>query len=111
MENKNITKFFELIILISFLIFLALYISQSTGYYDYRNSKKTALTTNQIKQFEKDIHQGKKVDLNKYIKMNNKNYQNNVSRAGLTISSTTEKCMRKIVAGSFKFLGNLVGGE
>ena len=43
--------------------------------------------------------------------MNNKNYQNNVSRAGLTISSTTEKCMRKIVAGSFKFLGNLVGGE
>ena len=68
-DKKN--KIFKYLILISFIIFLALYLSQSTGYFEYKNSKKVALTNEQIKQFEKDVNEGKNVDITKYIEINN----------------------------------------
>ena len=100
--HKKANKILKYLILTSFITFLSLYISQSTGYYEYRASKKTALTNKQIKEFENDIRKGKKVDIKKYIETNNKNYQNNLSK-------TSEKCIQKVIDKSFKLLGNLVG--
>lgn len=107
--HKKANKILKYLILTSFITFLSLYISQSTGYYEYCASKKTALTNKQIKEFESDIRKGKKVDIKKYIETNNKNYQNNLSKTGLSISKTSEKCIQKVIDKSFKLLGNLVG--
>lgn len=109
MNHKKLNKIFRYAILVSFVTFFALYLSQSTGYFEYRNSKKVALTNKQIEQFEKDVKEGKKVDIEKYIDVNNKSYQNNISKAGLSISKVTEKTIQKIINSSFKVLGNLVG--
>lgn len=109
MNHKKLNKIFRYAILVSFVTFFALYLSQSTGYFEYRNSKKVALTNKQIEQFEKDVKDGKKVDIEKYIDVNNKSYQNNISKAGLSISKVTEKTIQKIINSSFKVLGNLVG--
>lgn len=109
MKHKKLNRIFKFILFTSFITFFALYLSQSTGYYEYKNSKKVALTNKQIEKFESDIKQGKKVDIENYINVNNKSYQNALSKAGLNISTTTEKVIRKIINGSFKVLGNLVG--
>ena len=90
-------------------VLFALYLSQSTGYFEYRNSKKAALTNEQIEKFENDVKEGKNIDLEEYIDINNQNYQNTISKAGLSISNTTEKVIQKIIGGSFKVLGDLVG--
>ena len=109
MKHKKLNKAFRYAILISFVTFFALYLSQSTGYFEYRNSKKVALTNEQIEKFEKDVKEGKNIDLEDYIGVNNKSYQNKVSKTGLSISNATEKVIQKIIGGSFKVLGDLVG--
>ena len=45
------------------VIFLTLYFSQLTGYYEYQNYQKMIMTEEQIKQFEQDIKDGKEVSL------------------------------------------------
>ncbi len=109
MKHERQNKIFKYIILTSFITFFALYISQSTGYFEYKNSQKVALTNEQIKQFEKDVDSGKNVDLTKYIEINNKNYQNNISKTGLSLSNILEKGIQKIIDKSFKVLSKLVG--
>ncbi len=109
MNHDTQNKIFKYLLLISFITFFALYLSQSAGYYEYKNSKKVALTNEQIKQFEKDVNNGKNVDITKYIEINNKDYQNNLSKMGLTISSNLEKVVRKFISESFKVLAKLVG--
>lgn len=109
MKHKKLNKAFKFILLTSFITFFSLYLSQSTGYYEYKNSKKVSLTNKQIEKFENDIKQGKKIDIENYINANNKSYQNALSKAGLNISATTEKVIRKFINGSFKVLSNLVG--
>ena len=109
MKHKKLNKAFRYSILVSFVTFFALYLSQSTGYFEYRNSKKVALANEQIEKFEKDVKEGKNIDLENYIDVNNKNYQNAISKTGLSISSTTEKVIQKLIGGSFKVLGDLVG--
>ncbi len=111
MKHKKLNKIFRYFILVSFVTFFALYLSQSTGYFEYRNSKKVALTSKQIEKFEKDVKEGKNIDLENYIDVNNKSYQNALSKAGLSISNATEKVIQKIIGGSFKILGDLVGEE
>ena len=109
MNHKKLNKLFRYAILVSFVTFFALYLSQSTGYFEYRNSKKVALTNKQIEKFEQDIKEGKNVDIENYIETNNQNYQNTISKTGLTISNLTEKAIRNLIDGSFKVLGDLVG--
>ena len=109
MKHKKENKIFKHIIFISFITFFALYISQSTGYFEYKNNKKVSLTNEQIKEFEQDVKKGKKIDIKKYIQINNKSYQNKLSKAGLSISEASEKSVQKFISESFKVLSKLVG--
>lgn len=109
MDRQKIIKAFKFMLFTSFITFFALYLSVSAGYYEYKSSKKVGLTNSQIKQFEKDISEGKNVDIKKYIQANNKNYRNKISDAGLSISKKTQKCVQIIIDESFKFLSKLVG--
>ena len=56
-------KLIKTIFTILFVIFVTIYISQATGYYEYELHKKSELTKEQIQKFEKDVKEGKKVDL------------------------------------------------
>lgn len=109
MKHKKENKIFKYIIFTFFITFLAIYMSQNAGYFEYKNNKKVALTNEQIKKFEKDINNGKNVDITKYIEINNKSYQNKISKTGLNISNTLEKVVQKIIGESFKVLSKLVG--
>jgi len=107
MKRDNLKKVFKYIFLTLFVTFMALYISQSAGYIEYENRKQVALTESQIKKFESDVAAGKKVDVEKYLKTNEKNYQNGISRFGLKISKVAESGVEKMVETSFKFLAKL----
>ena len=70
----------KLILILSFTIFVASYFVEKTGYYDYKLQEKTILTSEQIKKFEQDLKDGKKVDIEEYFKKNEKDYSNNITR-------------------------------
>ena len=60
--KTKINKITKYLFLSLFITFLSLYLSQNTGYFEYQNQKKTALTEKQIQKFEKDVKNGKEID-------------------------------------------------
>lgn len=107
-KNKRLNKFFKSIIIILFIIYITIYISQKTGYYEYKNYQKTLLTNEQIKAFETDVKNGAEINIKDYIVNTNKNYQTNLSKMGLNLSNIISSCINKGIESSFDFLIKLV---
>ena len=99
MKNKDIPR---IIILILFIMFIGLYLVGNSNYYDYEAATKSRLTEEQIKIFEQDLEEGNAVDIENYLKLNEKNYNNPVSDATLNISTTISKSFDKALNYVFK---------
>lgn len=109
--EKLYTKIFKIILIILALTFITLYFSQITGYYEYELHKQVSFTEEQIKQFEQDVKDGKNIDIEDYLKDYNKNYQNNVSKAGLYISEKMGTYVRGGLKHAFSILNRLLENE
>ncbi|MBE6138240.1 MAG: hypothetical protein E7173_00660 [Firmicutes bacterium] len=105
---KRRNKIFRWTMFFLFLLFLTLYLSQATGYYEYEQSRKTAFTEEQIKQFEQDVKDGKEIDVNSYLENTNKNYQNNISKATLSISEAISKYMKLGIEKMFEGIAKII---
>ena len=109
-------KIFHGCIWVLFLSFLVLYFAEAGGYYESVNSKKTYLTNEKIKQFEKDVADGKNVDIKdgREIKVENymveikKDYSNNISKFGLFTSKTFAKYFKKGLTSIFSGIDKMV---
>ena len=108
MKKKKNNKLINIIFLMLFMSFLVIYFSEITGYYEYQNHKKTTLTEEQIRKFENDVENGKEIDLNQYLVVENKNYNNKLSKAASKLSDGISNVVKKGVESTFKFLSNLV---
>lgn len=96
---KRLIKLIGIIILI---FFLTLYLSSyNTSYYENKN----ILTEDAIKRFEKDLKEGKKINVNNYIEKE-KNYNNKVSTYTLKLSNLIDKCINKSLKLVLKYLEN-----
>ena len=62
--KKNLIRAGGLLLLV---LFFALVIMSYTGIYEYQVKKKTDLTTENIEKFEKDIKEGKDVEVKDYL--------------------------------------------
>ena len=102
--SKICTKVFMAL----FVAFLALYLSEKSGYYEYEQHKQTTLTKEKIKQFEKDVALGKNVDIKDYTTEDNINYETKVSKAGLDISKNLGEVVKTGIEGTFSFLNDLI---
>ena len=60
-------NFFYILFILVFLLFLSLFIASKTGYYEKSVKDKTYLTNKKLKEFEKDISEGKNVDAKDYF--------------------------------------------
>lgn len=69
-----------------------------SGYYQTTLQKKTSLTNEAISAFENDIKNGKDIDINNYIEINQKNYDNAISKSGRYISNK----INSIISGGLK---------
>ena len=104
MKANNILKFTFIILI---LLFIGLYISQVTGYYEYTESKKTTLTKDAINRFEKDVKEGKEISAKNYLE-EEKEYNNKVSKLGITVSNLIEKIFNKTMSSLFKEIDRAV---
>ncbi len=108
MKKKKGNKLFNIIFTILFMSFLVVYFSEVTGYYEYQNHKKAVLTEEQIKKFENDVANGKKIDIDEYLVVQNKNYNNKLSKIASKLSDGISNIIESGVTSTFKFLSNLV---
>lgn len=108
MKKNKKNKFWKYVFMMFFISFLVIYFSELTGYYQYQNYKKTALTEEQIKKFESDVASGKELDLNKYLIVDNRNYNNKLSKLTSKLSDGISYVVQSSVENAFKFLSKLV---
>lgn len=108
MEKKKKTNWFKIALLGLFIIYISLYALNVTGYYDGAMRRKVEFTNSQIQQFESDIEKGEIVDLNDYLKEQNKDYTNTVSRFGYAFSKNVDDFLNKGIKDVIKFLGKLL---
>ena len=108
MKPNKKNKFIKTIFLLLFIIYMTIYFSQISGYYEYRNYLHASLTKDQILKFEDDIKNGKNVKLTDYVVNTNKNYQTNLSKFGNNLSNVICKLINKGINSSFEFLNKLV---
>lgn len=102
--------YFKIGLSIIIIIFLVMFFSSSSGYYEYELYKKTALTSEAIKQFEEDIKAGKEIDASNYLSNNNsKEYDNKFTVVGQKISSSVSDMFSKAIQFIFDSFGELIG--
>ena len=103
-NNKNpIIK----ILLYLFILFVIVYLSNKTGYYEYKTYTKTRLTNESIIQFESDVKKGKNVSLNDYVTSEYKDYSNIITKAGSELNSVCENIMNSGIKKTLKILSEL----
>ena len=93
-------------LLILFIIFLALYFSSNAGLIDYQAKHKTELTETRIKEFEEDVKNNVNIDLKKYIKNDEDNYDNALSSGMLKLSNSIGEGVMNILDFFFKKIEN-----
>ena len=79
-------NFFKTLFILVFLLFLALFIASKTGYYEKSVKDKTYLTNKKLKEFEKDISEGKNADAKDYFP-NEVDYSNIFTKSANNISN------------------------
>jgi len=105
MKKEKILKYAFLTL---FVLFLALYFTQTTGYYEYSNKKRTTFTEEEIKRFEQDIKEGKNLDLEEYLTNQEHDYDNKLSSFGLNLSRKIENAMNKGIEYLFKSIEGVI---
>ena len=102
-------KFFLISLAILFIIFLIIFFSSKSNYYEYSNYKKVSITNKKIEEFEKDINEGKNVNINDYIKDESKDYSNNITKVGDFISNNIFDISSKLIKLSYNFISKVIG--
>lgn len=97
MKKKN--NWFIKILSVLFIIYLGLYIASISGYYESKLSNKVALTDEAIKRFEKDVLDGKVVDINTYVNDNKKDYSNKFTNMGEKVNDALINVITKGIKG------------
>ncbi len=110
MKKDKKVKIFKFVFLLLFIIYMTIYVSQLTGYYEYKNYQKALLTKEQIVKFENDVKNGKNIKDKDYINAHTKNYDNLASNIGYTLSEQIGNFMTSGVDTTMEFLTKLFNG-
>ena len=107
MKKKKSNKLFWFVLISLFVVYMGLYIANSTGYYESKLSERVTLNNKAIARFEKDVASGKDVTIDDYLERENKDYSNKMSKLGLNISNKCEDFMTKGLSKFMKVVGKL----
>lgn len=97
-------KIFKFILVIVFISFFCTVVLSLSGYYQTTLQKQTILTNEAINMFENDLKEGKDIDINNYIEINKKDYDNAFSQGGRYISSKINKIVSTGISKALKLV-------
>lgn len=101
-----------LVIFLSFLVFyIILLLAQEGGYYKNRNEKAKVLTEEQIVSFEKDVREGKEIDIKEYVLFEDKDYTNKVSSNVYRVSLKLENVFNSAIKIVFNSASGMVSDQ
>ena len=89
------------------LIYIVLFVSKISGYYDFQTHKQVELNEEAMKKFESDISMGKNVTLTDYIKERDIKYNNKASDLGYAISCEIANLLTNGLDSTMSFISQL----
>jgi len=98
----------KFLLIVAFAMFTCLYLITSGNYYEYQVREKTNLTEESIKQFEKDVSEGKNVDINDYLENTNKDLNNKLSNLNKDISNKISSAFGSSIKYIFESIGKAI---
>lgn len=108
MDKKKKVNWFKIIFTTLFVAYISLYFLNVSGYYDGNIRRKVQFTEEQIRAFEEDIANGENVDIKDYLKDQNKDFTNNVSKFGYKLSSNIDAIFNNGIKELLKILSKLL---
>ena len=107
MKKDKKSKYFFRTLFCFFLVFVALLLAYESGYYETKMSNRAVLTKEAMEKFESDVENGEAVDINDYLKSENVDYSNGVTKFGNKITNGISDVMTKGLSGLFDALKGL----
>lgn len=107
-DKNKYNNIFKYVFTILIIIYLGLFIANTSGYYSFTMKNKKELTEQQIKKFEEDVKNGVEIDLNEYLNLDTISYQNNISKLGYNISSFFEGIIKTSVYKVFDLFSDWI---
>lgn len=90
-----------------FIVYIALFIANISGYYEGRVRSKVELTNEKIMEFENLVQNGEEIDMDSFLQMEREDYSNKVSNLGEKITVGLQDFVKNgmyIVGNVFKSL-------
>lgn len=73
-----------------FIIFMALFIANTSGYYESKIRDRVIITEEGIKEFEEKIEKGEEIDITSFLNNEREDYQSGMSNLGDNVTSGIE---------------------
>lgn len=103
-KNKGLS----LLLITITLVFICSYVVSQSGYYEYSMQSRKNLTEEEIKQFESDVQAGNDVDITDYLKDQETDYTNTLTRTTVKVSTKVNEYLKSCIESVFKILNKLV---
>ena len=87
-----------------FVLFMALFIANMSGYYESKIRDRVIITEEGIKKFEEKVQNGEDIDITSFLNTEREDYSNNISSLGENVTSGIEN----IVSGSLDLVSNIL---
>lgn len=107
-NSRKAYLIFRRILLFLFIFYLISYFQVESGNYLNNATKKTILTEEKIKEFEKDVKEGTFVDIKDYTEESYIDSNNKVSDIGYQIGEGVGEFMSVKIVDFFNFIGKFV---
>lgn len=101
------SKWLKYIINLTLIIYSFIFFMVNLGYYEYAYYKKKVLTEEQIEKFEKDVLEGKELDINEYLSKDDE-FIVKKKRLPLKISELIVSMTSKGINIVFNYLNKLI---
>ncbi|MBE6154516.1 MAG: hypothetical protein E7163_02950 [Firmicutes bacterium] len=107
MKKNNKSKYLFRILLIFFIGFSGLLIAYESGYYETKASNRATLTKEAMIKFEEDLANNELIDITDYLKDEEVDYSNKVTKIGNKLSEGISEIMTNGISGVFNTLKGL----
>lgn len=87
-----------------FVVFMALYIANMSGYYESKIRDRVIITEEGIKNFEQAIKNGDEIDITSFLNTEREDYSSSMSNFGENVTSSIEN----VVVGSMDIVSDII---
>ncbi len=87
-----------------FIVYIALFIASTSGYYESKIRDKVVVTEEGIKEFEEKVQNGEEIDIEAFLNNERIDYSSNMSTLGDNLTNSLENA----VSGGMKIVTDIL---